>query len=51
MTNSDPFKGMYYDTFQYIEGERIVYRVGQSFKDVYAVRDALRDYVIQGGMN
>lgn len=35
------------DTFHYNHGEQIVFKVGQSFKDVYVVTDALRDYAIQ----
>lgn len=42
---TDPFRGMYAYAFEYREGEEIIFRIGQTFKDVNAVRD----YAIKGG--
>ncbi|KAF2284162.1 hypothetical protein GH714_019665 [Hevea brasiliensis] len=45
----DPFKGVYANPFHYKKGEDIAFQVGQVFKDVTAIKEALRDYAVKGG--
>ena len=45
----DPYHGMYDHPFQHNEGEEILFKEGQVFKDIVTLRNAMRDYAIKGG--
>ncbi|KAF2286076.1 hypothetical protein GH714_010191 [Hevea brasiliensis] len=44
-----PFKGVYANPFYDKEGEDVAFQVGQVFKDVTTIREALKDYAMKGG--
>lgn len=47
--SKDFFKGMYTTPFEIKDCENIAFKIGQVFKDVQTVKDALRDYSVKGG--